>query len=286
MNRLAHLLLGLLQKLLSSAIASASIKRLLALYNFIRRQFSIKGSTRYQDSQPRCSPPRTSRIIYNHDTPNDICPSLLPVHFSVHNDSPYAQHVYEDDVDDDEIITTSVEPATPIHSPRPSRGFSLPFSPESPTSQNLDVLMEEFDNQSISSRRSASNLSAISLPIGQQHGLVTKTSRSGSPTSQVSFKASKTSLRPTSHNSPRLSSRGGSPQPMKVSRAPTPHFPVLNTASPSGALPSESPRASSPQEQRIIPPMSTATVQRWDRNLAVYVKLLIFQPLMLITISQ
>jgi hypothetical protein len=153
----------------------------------------------------------------------------------------------------------------PVHSPTPQRGYLLPYAYEpqgSRSSQDITTITPKDRNpdaSSISSQRSAKSSSAISLLPSSHHGLTRISSR---PDSRNSSRRSL--LRPSSRNSQRPDSRAS--QPMKVSRAPTPE--PINTAHPAGAVP---PRPGSPTPLRVVLPMSTATVQRWNRNVIVYV---------------
>ena len=132
----------------------------------------------------------------------------------------------------------------PVHSPTPQKGYLLPYAygPQgSRSSEDIGTLtMKErnVDDTGISCQRSEKLAlsSSISLPLSQ-HGLVRNSSRAD------------------------LYSR--TPQPVKVSSPPTP----VNTAPPDYSRPSLPPL-------RTILPMSTASVQRWNRNIVVYVSII------------
>lgn len=260
MDRLSCLLVALLRKLLSGAFVSASIKRLLILYNFILRQLSIYRPRKAGDTPRPYIPPFHDSYVYNVPTTDVIYPSRLP--------PAHGTHIDLNPTDDHEHITTSVQLAPPVQSPTPTRGYLLPIAyQKSQSSSDVGSLAEDHDgdNRSVTSRLSVNNPggSNISLPITKQPGLDTKSAplRPSSRSSQLSIAGN--SLRPASRNSQRPSSRNRQ-QPIKVSNTPYPIPP--NTASPAGALPPEHSRPSSPQPARIVAPMSTASVKRWDRN--------------------
>lgn len=129
----------------------------------------------------------------------------------------------------------------PVHSPTPQRGYLLPYvyGPQGcRSSQDIGALTMANCNSNIISVPSQcstklTSFSATSIPLSQ-HGLVRISSRPNSCT----------------------------PQAIKVSRTPTP-------ASVNIPPPDYSP-CSSPPLLRIILPMSTVSVQRWNRNITLY----------------
>jgi hypothetical protein len=254
MARLPSWLLGLLRRLLSSPFVTGSIKRLLFLIQAIQRLFSKRIPPRRRDTPhtltPTHSHSRTSHID-GFPVGDIICPSLQPPPRAI--DSNYLHPSYDHD---DQHMTQ------PIHSPIPLKGYILPYAngPHgSRSSQDIGTLSPMERNPetfSISSRRSARSSSALSLPISQ-HGLMRISSR---PDSHNSSRPNL--LRPNSRNSQ-------ASQPIKVSRPPTPA--LVNMAQPAGAVPSGCSRPCSPLPLRTVLPMSTATVQRWSRNITVYV---------------
>jgi hypothetical protein len=254
MTRLTTLVLSLLRRLLSSPLVAGSIKRLPFLINAVRRLFTKEKPPHKKDTPHAFSPALSQTSRVNGFPVNDIiCPSLQPPSREV--DSNYLHASYDHD-----------EPY--IHSPIPSKGPILPYAngPQgSRSSQVIGTLTPKERNTdaiSMSSQRSA--ISVISLPMSD-HGLTRISSR---PDSRNSSRPSL--LRPNSRNSQRRSSR--TVQPIKVSRAPI-SAPV-NLAHPAGAFPLDYFRPSSPPPLRTVAPMSTATVQRWNRNYIVYVFLI------------
>jgi hypothetical protein len=246
MTRLTTFLVGLLRRLLSSTFVAGSIRRLLHLIDIFRRRFS-------KDRTPH---PKDSRYTFIHSSSQTspatsfavtdvICPSLQPPREADSNSLhvPYAH--------DEQYVPR------PVHSPTPQRGYLLPYAYE----QDIGTSTQKERNPdtiSVSSQRSAKTSSAISLLPVSQHGL---TRRSYVPDSRNSSCLSL--LRPGSRNSQRPNSRAS--QPIKVSRAPTPEsINSANMAQPAGARPS------SPPPLRIVAPMSTASIQRYDRNYIMY----------------
>jgi hypothetical protein len=131
-----------------------------------------------------------------------------------------------------------------VHSPTPQRGYLLPYAYElqgSRSSQDIGKLpMEDcnYNATNLQSHRAARlpSCSAISLPLSH-HGLVRMASRPNSCASQ----------------------------PIRISNTPTP-------VSVNMAPPTYSP-ANSPPPPRTVLPISTASVQRWNRQITVYVTL-------------
>jgi len=127
----------------------------------------------------------------------------------------------------------------PVHSPKPQRKYILPYTyrPQgSRSSQDIGTLTvgeHDSDAVSISSQHSAKLLSAF---VMSQHGLVRDSSHPEHCTSR----------------------------PMEVSRTST-------LASANVAPPDYSP-SGSPPPLRIVIPISTASVQRWNRNIVMYVR--------------
>lgn len=177
-----------------------------------------------------------------------ICPSLQPPPRIIDSNYLHASN------DHGAQYTTQ-----PIHSPTPLKGYILPYANEphgSRSSQDISTLSPMERNPetfSMSSRRSAKS-SVLSLPISH-HGLMRISSRPDS----------RNSSRPNSQNSHRPNSQ----RPIKVSRSPTPA--LVNMAQPAGAVPLDCSRPCSPSPLRTLLPMSTATIQRWSRNIPVYV---------------
>jgi hypothetical protein len=264
MTRLATLLLALLRRLLSSAFVTRSIKRLWMLIHAILRRFSKERPLHRKDTRQTCIPPPS----HTHDLPisDVICPSLQPPSREIDNTSLHVpSHDFEQHI------------PYPVHSPTPQRGFLLPYAYDNPQSSRSshDILTEEqdlgalspedynHDAISISTRRSANHPSSsnVSLPVSF-HGLLSNSSRPDSRNSQRP-----SLLRPASHTSQRTNSRTS--KPLKVSRPPTPAS--ANMALPAGALPPDMARQGSPPPLRTMEPMSTASVQRYNRNITVYV---------------
>jgi hypothetical protein len=257
MARLPSWLLDLLRRLLSRPFVTGSIKRLLLLIEAIQRLFSKRIPPREKDTL-HTSTPTHSRISHIDGFPvgDIICPSLQPPPRTI--DSNYLHASYDHD---EQYI------AQPIHSPAPLRGCILPYAngPHgSRSSQDIGTLSPLERNPetfSISSRPSARSSSALSLPISH-HGLMRISSR---PDSHNSSRPNL--LRPNSRNSHRPDSQVS--QPIKISRPPTPT--LVNMAQPAGVVPLGCSRPCSPSPVRIVLPMSTATVQRWSRDIIVYV---------------
>ena len=130
----------------------------------------------------------------------------------------------------------------PVHSPIPQRGYLLPYACEvqgSRSSQDIGTLTMENCNSNatnLPSHRAAMlpSCSAISLPLSH-HGLMRMASRPNSCTSQL----------------------------IKISRTPTPLS--VNIAPPTYSS------TNSPLPPRTILPISTASVQRWNRKITLYV---------------
>src|ERR1700691_4770559 len=136
----------------------------------------------------------------------------------------------------------------PVQSPTPQRRYLLPCaygSRGAMSSQDIGnigtLTVEERDvdatGMSYQFSKKLALSSSIMLPLSQ-HGLVRNSSRVDLPNSRT-------------------------PQPVKIS---SPHTPV-NTAPPDYSRPSSPPL-------RTILPMSTASVQRWNRNIVVYVSII------------
>ena len=251
MARLSSWLLDLLRRLLSSPFVTGSIQRLLFLIQAIQRLFSRRTPPRMKDSLNTLTPTH-SRTSQKDSFPigDTICPSLQPPPRVTDSNYLHASN------DHDAQYTTQ-----PIHSPTPLKGYVLPYANEphgSRLSQDICTLSPMERNPetfSISSRRSARS-SVLSLPISH-HGLMRISSRPDS----------RNSSRPNSRNSHRPNSQAS--RPIKVSRTPTPA--LVNMAQPAGAVPLGCSRPCSPLPLRTLLPMSTASVQRWDRNITVYV---------------
>ena len=292
MTRLPPVILGFLQRLLSSGFVTRSIKCLLFLFSYLRRLFTKKRVT--QNEFIRTQNLTTDLTNFAGSTTQDvICYSRLPASLrpiEINTNETNSLVVPKDQTHNETPMTNIV------HAPTPQPGYLLPYAygqnassrssqavASIPDSKHISIISE---NTSIRSRRS--NLSALSidLPISN-HGLVQSSPfphphiplRSGPPSAQRT-----PSIRPSRPNS-RISNASG---PLKVSRAPSPappkHFtPPTHSASPLPAddepynVPTQvlderpGERADSPQGYREVIPMSTASVRRWDRNVIVYV---------------
>jgi hypothetical protein len=250
MTRLVALLLGLLRRLLSSPFITRSIKRLLLLIRIIQRQFFKDRPPSRDDSRHVFIPlpSETSHVTsFPMNDPDVICPSLQPP--SREADSNFLHVPY---ADDEQSVPR------PIYSPTPQRGYLLPYANAS--LEEIGSLTQEEHNSdaiSISSQRSAKSSSPVSPPLSPQ-GLRRISSRPGSRSSSCH-----SILRPSSRNSQRPYS--STSLPIKVSRAPTPES--INMAFPAGV-----PRP--PPPRITLVPMSTATIQRWNRNIAVSVHII------------
>jgi hypothetical protein len=240
MTRLTTFLVGLLRRLLSSTLVAGSIRRLLHLIHIFRRRFSKDRTPHPKDSRHTFILPSSQTSPATSFAVTDvICPSLQPPR-EADNNSLHAH--------DEQYVPR------PVHSPTPQRGYLLPYAYE----QDIGTSTQKERNPdtiSVSSQRSAKASSAISLLPVSRHGL---TRRSYVPDSRNSSCLSL--LRPGSRNSQRPNSRAS--QPIKVSRAPTPES--ANMAQPVGARPS------SPPPLRAVAPMSTASIQRYDRKYIMY----------------
>jgi hypothetical protein len=260
MTRLTTFLLGLLRQFLSNTFITRSIKRLLLLINAIQRLFSRERPRRRKDTPQAWVPPSShSSHVNGFPTGEFICPSLQPPSRAADSNSSHAPYDhYEQHI------------SHPIHSPIPQKGYPLPYAYGSPQgSQSSQDIVEERRNPDlirISSHHSAKlpSSSAISLTLSR-HGLVVNSAR---PNSRDSQRPS--ILRPGSRISYRSNSRVS--QPIKVSRTPTPV--PINIAPPAGAIPPDLSCQSSPLQLRTILPMSTGSVNRWSRNIIVYVSLI------------
>jgi hypothetical protein len=256
MARFPAWLLRTLRWLLSSTFVARSIERLLILIKFIRSRLSRTRRSHWKGAPEAYTPsPQTSHVT-DFPVSDTICPSQLPPAREVGENSlqvPY-EH-YEHHIQH------------PVHSPTPLKGYLLPYANGSPqgsrSSHDIGTSTKEHnpDAASILSHRLAMlpSSSDASLPLSF-HGLL----QQPRPHSRNSQRPS--ILRPGSITSQR--SQSPNPEPRKVSRPPTP---VSNMASPAGAIPSDILQNGSPTPFRVMAPMSTATIQRWNRNIVVYV---------------
>jgi hypothetical protein len=241
MTRLTPLLLEFLRKLLSSALIKGSIKRLLFLFDFIRRQFSIK---RTPNGRGTPSTPRSQSIGFA--VGDVICPNLQPPLRPADQSS-----LHVPDGSNEPYVKNS------IYSPSPVKATLLPFAYDTPgarSSQDITTwTMGEHNIDTMTSRRPGGppSTSVLSLPLSQ-HGLVLKSPPRSS---------SRNSQRPDSRN----------PRPLKVSRPPS-TAPSFNRAYPVGATaPPDFPRSRFLHQSATLRPISTASIQRWSRNHIVYV---------------
>lgn len=249
---LSSQLLAFLRKL-CSAVVQGSIKRLLLLFGFVQRRFSMKRPSSDKDSSgvPHSQP--------NHaiDFPisNVICPSTQPPLRAAVRDTLHVPNEF------DEPYTTS------IHSPIPTQGyFAYPVPHCSQSSQDMNNLPVNAQNDATSisrrfGRRPSSSL--ISLPLSHHGHTLNVTSQSVPP-------------RPTSRNSQRPNSRNS--QPIKVSRTPSAAPSFDNIAPPAGEIAPPGSRLTSPQELRNLIPISAADIQRWDRKVVMYAVLITYYP--------
>ena len=241
MTRLSTWILAFLRRLLSF---TRSIKHLWVPIHAILRRFSKARPSHQKDTRQA----RIPRPSHTNDLPisDVICPSLQPPRETESTSIHVPSHDFEQHT------------PNPVHSPTPKRGYLLPYAYENQQGSHIGALTKEqdigaetpedynHDTVSISTHRSASlpSFSNVSLPVAF-HGLSSNSSRPEARNSQ-----SLSLLRPAS----RASQPPNSPisKPLKVSRPPTP-------ASANMALP----------PLRIVVPMSTASLQRYDRNIIV-----------------
>ena len=211
-------------------------------------------------------------------TPRDvICYSNLPASLrpiETNTSETNSLHVPNDQTHGESLAMT------------PQPGYLLPYAygqnASSRSSQAVASIPDSTrnsiisDNTSFRSRRS--NLS-VDLPISN-HGLVRSSPfphplRPGSPSSQrpPSIRPSRPHSRNSNASGPRRVSRAPSPAPIKHFPSPIRSISPLPSDDSPYDVPVQPPdeRADSPQEFLNVVPMSTASVQRWDRNIKVYV---------------